>query len=112
MGGIKPMKLPKITLLIFFLFMSISPYPKAEIATPETGKRIIVHKVGKGEELHLLAGYYLLNARDWGKIYVWNSDVINNQNRIYPGQELIVYVDENWQPPYDLDEYLRSIGRR
>jgi hypothetical protein len=111
MGGINPMKLLKITLLILSLLVFVSPYSRAEMA-PETGKRIIVHKVGKGEELHLLAGYYLLNAREWGKIYVWNSDVINNQNRIYPGQELIVYVDENWQPPYDLNEYLRSIGRR
>ncbi len=79
--------------------------------TTEPGKRLIVHTVKKGEELHLLAGYYLLNSREWYKIQTWNSSVIKNQNRIYPGQELLIYVDNDWQPPYNLDEYLKEIRR-
>jgi len=106
------MKVLKITLLLLAFFSLMSSYSKAEAPPAEPGKRPIVHKVGKGEELHLLAGYYLLNAREWDKIYIWNSHIIKNKNRIYPGQELIVYVDNNWQPPYNLDTYLKKIGRR
>jgi hypothetical protein len=59
-------------LVIFLSFFIIFPSLAKEIP-PEPGKRLIIHKVGKGEELHLLAGYYLLNAREWHKIYLWNS---------------------------------------
>lgn len=59
----------------------------------------------------MLAGYYLLNSRDWYVIYNWNSDVIRNQNRIFLGQELMIYVDNDWQPPYNLYEYIKSLGR-
>jgi hypothetical protein len=38
--------------------------------------------------------------------------VIKNTNRIDPGQDLMVYVNNDWQPPYNLDEYVQSIGRR
>ena len=95
--------------LLFLTFIIISPYLKAETPLPEPGKRLIIHNVKKGEELHLLAGYYLLNARHWHVIYNWNSDVIRNQNRIFPGQELVIYVDNDWQPPYNLDEYIKSL---
>jgi hypothetical protein len=106
------MKVLKITLILFAFFSLMSTNPKAEVPPAQPGKRLIVHKVGRGEELHLLAGYYLLNAREWDRIYTWNSDMIENKNRIYPGQELIIYVDNDWNPPYDLDAYLKEIGRR
>jgi Uncharacterized protein containing LysM domain len=102
----------KILLVLLFLVLFIAPSLNAEELSPEPEKRPIVHKVSKGEELHLLAGYYRLDAREWHKIYIWNSDLVQNKNRIYPGQELVIYVDNNWTPPYDLDEYIRSIGRR
>ena len=54
----------------------------------------------------MLAGYYLLNARDWYKIYNWNSDVIKYKNFIYPGQVLRIYVDKDWRPPYDLKAFV------
>jgi hypothetical protein len=99
-------------LLFSFVFLTISPYLNAEELSPEPGKHIIVHTVKSGEELHLLAAYYLLNARDWYKIYTWNADVIKHQNTINPGQELLIYVDDSWTPPYNLDEYVKKIGRR
>ena len=96
--------------LVLLLFL-VTPL-NADEHSHEPGKRRVVHTVQKGEELHLLAGYYRLNARDWHKLYTWNSDLVKNQNRIYPGQELVIYVANNWTPPYNLDEYVRSIGRK
>jgi hypothetical protein len=101
------------TLLVLLIFLTFFIAPlNAEETAPEPGKRLVVHTVKGGEELHLLAGYYRLNARDWYKLHIWNSDLIKNKNRIYPGQELIIYVNNDWTPPYDLDEYVKSIGRR
>lgn len=98
--------------IIFFVDPLSITSLSAEDASLEFRKQLVIHRVSKGEELHLLAGYYLLNAREWDKIYKWNSGLIKNKNLIYPGQELTVYVSKNWKPPYDLDKYVRSIGRR
>lgn len=106
------MKVLKITLISLGFVLLSFLYVDAEATAGEPGKRLIVHKVQKGEELHLLAGYYLFNAREWGRIFDGNSDLIKHKNRIYPGQKLTVYVDNDWQPPYNLDEYVKSIGRR
>ena len=97
-------------LLLLLASIIISPSLKAETPSSELDKRLIIHTVKKGEELHLLAGYYLLNPRDWYVMYNWNSDVIRNQNRIFPGQELMIHVDNDWQPPYNLDEYIKSLA--
>jgi len=102
------MKILQVSLLLL-ASIRISPSLKAETPSSELYKRLIIHTVKKGEELYLLAGYYLLNARDWYLIYNCNSDVIRNQNRIFPGQELMIYVDNDWQPPYNLDEYIKSL---
>jgi hypothetical protein len=106
------MKILKMTLILFGFILLSFLHVNAEGNSSEPGKRLIVHTVKRGEELHLLAGYYLLNSREWYKILSWNSDLIKNTNRIYPGQELIVYVNNGWQPPYNLDEYVKGIGRR
>ena len=95
--------------LVVLTFIIIPPFIKAVEPSPEPGKRLIIHTVKKGEELHLLAGYYLLNPRDWYVIYNWNSVVIRNQNIIFPGQELVIYVDNDWQPSYNLDEHIKSL---
>lgn len=101
----------RIIIVVIALFMII-PGAQARKLNPVPGKNILIHEVKRGEELHLLAGYYLMNTREWGNIFIWNSDILNNKNRIYPGQQLIVYVDDNWEPPFDLDDYVKSIGRR
>ena len=75
---------------------------------PEPPKRMIVHTVKSGEELHLLAGYYFLDCRQWERIYQANMGTIRNPNKIYPGQELYVYVDQDWTPPFDLDAYVNK----
>jgi len=73
---------------------------------PEPPKKLIVHTVKSGEELHLLAGYYYLDCRQWPKIYQANMGTIVNPNKIYPGEQLYVYVDADWTPPFDLDAYV------
>ena len=47
------------------------------------------HTVKKGETLGVLAGYYMLNPREWRKIRQWNPSEIRG-SRIYPGQELMI----------------------
>lgn len=68
--------------------------------------RLIEHIVRPNEQLHLLAGYYLLDARRWPEIRAWNPDKVTNPNIIHPGQVLKVWVAPEWEPPYDLDAYL------
>lgn len=75
---------------------------------PEPPKKLIIHTVKSGEELHLLAGYYFLDCRQWVNIYQANMGTIVNPNRIYPGQELYVFVDVDWKPPFDLDAYVEK----
>ena len=75
---------------------------------PEPPKKLIVHTVKSGEELHLLAGYYFLDCRQWERIYQANMGTITNPNRIYPGQQLYVYVEQDWKPPFDLGAYVEK----
>ena len=80
----------------------------AIVFPPEPPKRLVVHTVKSGEELHLLAGYYFLDCRQWVNIYQANMGTIVSPNRIYPGQELYVYVEQDWTPPFDLDAYVNK----
>ena len=65
------------------------------------------HTVKKGETLGVLAGYYMLNPREWRKIRQWNQGQIRG-TRIYPGQELLIFVNKKWTPPFDLDAYVNE----
>ncbi|MCC6712111.1 MAG: hypothetical protein IT344_02000 [Candidatus Dadabacteria bacterium] len=77
---------------------------------PEQPKRVIAHAVKRAEELHLLAGYYYRDPRQWVRIYRDNAGTIRNPNRIYPGQVLYITVDRDWTPPFDLDAYVAEWG--
>jgi len=65
------------------------------------------HTVKKGETLGVLAGYYMLNPREWRKIRQWNPSEIRG-SRIYPGQELMIFINKKWEPPFDLDAYVNE----
>ena len=96
-------------LILVALFISLNaPLARAIDFPPEPPKKVITHTVKKGEELHLLAGYYYLDCRQWVKIYQSNLGTIQNPNKLYPGQELYVIVDADWEPPFDLDEYVET----
>lgn len=96
-----------IPVLMILLGISLRAANSIEFP-PEPPKKLIVHTVKSGEELHLLAGYYFLDCRQWPQIYQANMGTIVNPNKIYPGQQLYVYVEEDWTPPFDLDAYVEK----
>lgn len=73
----------------------------ADQASPEA-TRLIEHIVQEGDNLHLIAGYYYKDPRQWKKIYSMNRDVISNPNRIFPDEVLEIKVDpfRQWDIPY------------
>ena len=96
-------------IILVALFISLyAPLAHSIDFPPDPPKKVITHTVKKGEELHLLAGYYYLDCRQWVKIYQSNLGTIQNPNKLYPGQELYVIVDADWEPPFDLDEYVEN----
>lgn len=52
------------------------------------GSRDALHEVQPGDNLHLIAGYYYGDARQWDRIWETNRDRISNPNRIEPGMLL------------------------
>lgn len=104
------MRILKLFTPILVLF-SFVVFPAYSIEfPPDPPKRVIAHTVKRAEELHLLAGYYYRDPRQWVRIYQDNAGTIQNPNRIYPGQVLYVTVDEDWTPPFDLDAYVAEWG--
>jgi len=68
---------------------------------------ILLHQVGPGENLHILAAYYYGDARAWQRIYNLNKKTIGNPNRIRAGQVLRIEVPPCWTPRFDLQEFIR-----
>ena len=98
-----------VALIITLVFLGLGERIAGAIEfPPEPAKKLIIHTVKSGEELHLLAGYYFLDCRQWVNIYQANMGTIVNPNRIKPGQQLYVYVDADWKPPFDLDAYVNK----
>ena len=78
----------------------------AEPAVQEATQRVVEHTVKRYENLHLLAAYYLLDARRWHEILDRNRDVIADPNLLIPGTVLKITVSPDWKPPFDLDAYV------
>ena len=74
---------------------------------PEGQPCVLLHKVGPGENLHILAAYYYGDARAWQRIYAFNKKTIGNPNRIRAGQILRIEVPPCWTPRFDLQEFIR-----
>ncbi|PIE33279.1 hypothetical protein CSA56_12485 [candidate division KSB3 bacterium] len=73
---------------------------------------IVYHPITSSEEnLHLLAGFYYLNPREWKRIYQNNRHVIKNPNRLPVGKTLQIVVGENWKPLFSYDEWFRLANR-
>ena len=73
---------------------------------------IVSHPLTSAEEnLHLLAGYYYSNPREWKRIYNDNRNVIRNPNRLPVGQTLKIHVGENWKPLFSYEEWFRLANR-
>ena len=69
-----------------------------------------VHEVKAGEDLHLIAGYYYGDTRQWKKIWEMNKKEVRNPNRISVGQMLNIEVEPGWKPKFSMEEYLNQRG--
>ena len=52
------------------------------------------HTVGKGESLSLIAKDYLNDVMAYKAIFAANSDTLEDPNKIFPGQELVIPFPE------------------
>jgi nucleoid-associated protein YgaU len=52
------------------------------------------HTVERGESLSLIAKEYLKDVMAYKQIFTFNSDTLENPNKIYPGQELVIPFPE------------------
>jgi nucleoid-associated protein YgaU len=52
------------------------------------------HTVERGESLSLIAKEYLKDVMAYKQIFTSNSDTLENPNKIYPGQELVIPFPE------------------
>jgi hypothetical protein len=57
----------------------------AVAAEPAAGAQDALHEVMPGDDLHLIAGYYYGDAREWERVWQANRDQIRNPNRIERG---------------------------
>lgn len=79
-------------------------------ATYEGG--VVSHPITSDQEnLHLLAGYYYNNPREWKRIYNDNRSIIRNPNRLPVGQTLKIQVGEGWKPHFTYAEWLQMANR-
>src|SRR3990170_3316904 len=72
--------------------------------------REVQHEGERGQDLHLIAGYYYGDARRWELIWQANRDAIKNPNRITPGMVLRVPVDRNWKQDLSFADWLKIGG--
>jgi hypothetical protein len=57
----------------------------ADTAAEPSGVQDAIHEVMPGDDLHLIAGYYYGDARQWERIWDANRDQIRNPNLIERG---------------------------
>ena len=63
-----------------------------------------LHQIQREDNLHLIAGYYYGDARQWPKVYAANRNLIGaNPSVIHKGQILKILLPAGWAPlePYD-----------
>lgn len=72
----------------------------------------VLHKIHSTQEnLHLLAGYYYGNTREWKRIYQDNRTIIKNPNRLPVGEKLRINVGENWRPRFSYEQWFSLATR-
>lgn len=72
----------------------------------------VEHTVRKGDNLHLIAGYYFKDPRQWQKIYRLNKKTIRHASLLRPGAVIRVEVEpgRSWDIPYE--EFLARTRRK
>lgn len=65
--------------------------------------RTVEHAVRSGDNLHLIAGYYYRDPRQWRRIWKLNQKSLRSPNRLVPGKTLQVEVvpGAGWEAPYE-----------
>jgi nucleoid-associated protein YgaU len=68
--------------------------------------------VRAGDNLHLIAGYYYRDPRQWTKIYQGNKKLLRNENLLIPGMVLQVETEpgQPWDVPYE--EFVARVRRK
>ncbi len=75
-------------------------HANASTAGETSGVQDALHQVMPGDNLHLIAGYYYGDARQWERIWRANRDQVRNPNRIERGALLRVPDAEVPAEPY------------
>lgn len=89
---------------------------RGEAAAPPAGPpsesppREVQHQVGPGQNLHLIAGYYYGDARQWERVWQLNRAAIRNPNRIDTGMMLRIPVERHWKPDVPFDDWAKRVG--
>jgi nucleoid-associated protein YgaU len=72
---------------------------------------VIEHRVRKGDNLSLLAGYYYRNPRLWKKIYRANSSDVADPNVLIPGDVLKITTEPAQQLQMTYSDFLQRVFR-
>jgi hypothetical protein len=77
--------------------VSLAPAPaRCAVQTVE-------HTIRAGDNLHLIAGYYYGDPRQWKKVWSTNRKALARPSLLVPGKILLVEGSsgEGWQGPYE-----------
>ena len=76
---------------------------------PRCSAQTVEHRVRAGDNLHLLAGYYYRDPRQWRKIWKRNRAALRGPSRLVPGMTLRVEAapGRGWEIPYE--EFLARV---
>lgn len=90
------------TVFLFALAVGAA-LPGGAAAETEGGNgKTVMHEVQEGDNLHLIAGYYYKDPRQWRRIFDRNSSTLEDADTIAPGTVLRVDADPDsqWDIPY------------
>ena len=85
------------------------------VAAPSGAARAaetVEHLVRPGDNLHLIAGYYYKDPRQWKRVWRENRGKLRRANLLHPGAALRVPLSpgSGWEIPYE--EFLSRAGSR
>lgn len=71
--------------------------------------RTVQHTVRSGDNLHLIAGYYYRDPRQWRRIWKLNRKSLASPSSLFPGRTLHLEVEPGagWEIPYE--EFLSRV---
>jgi nucleoid-associated protein YgaU len=73
--------------------------PSGGVLAAET----VEHSIRAGDNLHLIAGYYYRDPRQWRKVWKLNGAAVPRPNQLVPGRVLRVerIAGVTWDIPYE-----------